>query len=45
MKSKEQIKEILERNIGITETKERVNLKAIAELNDDLMDLLWDKDC
>ena len=34
MKNKEQIKEILERNIGITETKERVNLKAIAELND-----------
>ena len=34
MKNKEQIKQILERNIGITETKERINLKAIAELND-----------
>lgn len=33
MKNQKQIREILERNIGITENKERINLKAIAELN------------
>lgn len=50
MKNREQIKQILERNIGITETKERINLKAIAELNNveyyhairDMYDMLRD---
>ena len=44
MKNKEQIKQILERNIGITELY-RMNVTFDLDLEDDLMGLLWDKDC